>query len=340
MPPPPLQPDHPAAPHILCLGGGYVAIYLAKALRRHIRAGRVRLTVVDQDNFQCFHGLIPDMITGKIQPTDTLSPARRLFAPGDFVNAEVESIDIDKKEVIVARYLDGRRLTLRGDHLVFALGSTEHLGRFPGLAEHSFRLKAYTGCLAVRNHFLSMLELADMERDPVERRRLLTFVVVGGNYAGVEVAGELREFLPAVARRHFPNIPPAEIKVLLVCSTGHILPELGARMPKLIEYAERKLAADPYLEIHYNTRLASATREEAILGDGRRIPTRTIVSCTGMSTIPVLEKPAAGKKTPTAAWWPTASPASAAATTSGPAVIAPPSPCPTAPRPPPSRSGP
>ena len=125
--------------------------------------------------------------------------------------------------------------------------------------------------------------------DPEERRRLLTFVVVGGNYAGVEVAGELREFLPYVAKRHFPNIPIAEIKVVLVCSTEHILPELGSRLPKLIAHAEAVLAKDPSLEVLYQTRLASATPEEAILGNGRRISTRTIVSCTGMSTIPVLE---------------------------------------------------
>lgn len=249
----------------------------------------MKLTVVDRDNFQCFHGLVPEMLVGKLQPTDTLSPARRLFAPGDFVNAEIERIDLEAKEVVVARFIDGRRLTLGYDHIVLAMGSTEHLGRFPGLAEHSFRLKAYAGCLALRNHFISMLELADMERDPEERRRLLTFVVAGGNYAGVEVAGELREFLPAVARRHFPHVPPEEIKIILVCATDHILPELSTRVPGLIEYAERKLAEDQHVEVLYKMRLGSATMEEAILGDGRRIPTRTIVSCTGMSTVPLLE---------------------------------------------------
>lgn len=279
----------PHIPHVLCLGGGYTAIYLAKRLRRHVRAGRVRLTVVDADNFQCFHGLIPDMLTGKIQPTDTLSPSRRLFAPGNFVNAEVESIDLARRRVTVARQLDGRQLELEYDHLVLALGSTEHLGRFPGLAEHSFRLKAYSGCLAARNQFISMLELADMEPDPKERERLLTFVVVGGNFAGVEVAGELREFLPEVARRHFPRIRPEEIKVVLVSSSAQILPELGARMPDLSAYAERQLRADPHMEVINNMRLASASSEEAVLSNGRRIPTRTVVSCTGMSIVPVLE---------------------------------------------------
>lgn len=278
-----------SVPHVLCLGGGYTAIYLAKQLRAALRAGRVQLTVVDVDNFQCFHGLIPDMITGKIQPTDTLSASRRLFAPGTFVNAEVEKIDLELRRVTVARLLDGRQLELDYDHLVLALGSTEHLGRFPGLAEHSFRLKAYAGCLAVRNQFISMLELADMEPDPVERARLLTFVVVGGNFAGVEVAGELREFLPEVARKHFPRINVDEIKVVLVSSSKGILPELGTRSGGLSDYAERQLRADPHMELICNMRLASASAEEAILSDGRRIPTRTVVSCTGMSVVPVLE---------------------------------------------------
>ena len=281
--------DSRSVPHVLCLGGGYTAIYLAKQLRGAVRAGRVRLTVVDVDNFQCFHGLIPDMITGKIQPTDTLSASRRLFAPGNFVNADVEKIDLEQRRVTVARLLDGRQLELDYDHLVLALGSTEHLGRFPGLAEHSFRLKAYSGCLAVRNQFISMLELADMEPDPVEQARLLTFVVVGGNFAGVEVAGELREFLPEVARKYFPRIKVEEIKVVLVCSSKGILPELGTRTGGLAEYAEQKLRADPHVELICNMRLASASSEEAILSDGRRIPTRTVVSCTGMSVVPILE---------------------------------------------------
>lgn len=275
-------------PHVLCLGGGYVAINLARALRSRLRAGRVRLTVVSNENFHCFHGLVPEMLTGTLLPTDMLSPARRLFAPGDFINAEVQSIDLDGRRVTVARQLDGRPLELAYDHLVLALGSTEHLGRFPGLAEHALRLKSYAACFAARNQFVEMLELADMEPDPVERRRLLTFVVVGGSFAGCEVAGELSEFLPLVARAHFPNIEVREIRIVLVAATPTLLPELGSREPWTSRYVESAFARDPLIEVRLQTKLASASSEEAILSDGTRIPTRTVVACAGMSAVPVI----------------------------------------------------
>lgn len=277
-----------SVPHVLCLGGGYVAIYLARALRGRIRAGEVRLTVVSNENFQCFHGLVPEMLTGTLQPSDMLSPARHLFAPGDFVNAEVETINLEAKRVTVARQLDGRPLELAYDHLVLALGSTEHLGRFPGLSEHALRLKSYAACFAARNHFVEMLELADMEPDPEERRRLLTFVVVGGSFAGCEVAGELSEFLPLVARKHFPNIDVGAIRIVLVAATPILLPELGSREPWTSAYLERAFAEDPHIEVRLNTKLASASSEEAILSDGARIPTRTVVACAGMSAVPVV----------------------------------------------------
>lgn len=278
-----------SVPHIVCLGGGYVAIYLTRALRSAVRRGQVRLTVIDRENFQCFHGLIPEMLTGKIQPTDVLSPARKLFAGATFINAESESVDVAGGKVTVSRLLDGRRQTLDYDHLVIAVGTLDNVGRFPGLAEHAFRLKAYSGCLAVRNHLINMLELANAETDPEERQRLLTFVVVGGNFAGVEVTGELRDFLPELAGKKFPNIRHDELRIVLVVPGTHVLPELHSRMPKLVEYATNELAEDPILDIRYHSLLTAATQDEAVLNDSERIPSRTIISCVGMAVNPLLE---------------------------------------------------
>ncbi len=276
-------------PHIVCVGGGYAAIYLYRNLWRWVRSGKVKMTVIDRNNYQCFHGLVPEMMAGKIQPGNVLSPARRLFRHASFRNAEVEKIDLEKKEVVFSRALDGKQFTVGYDHLVFDAGSKENLSLFPGIAEHTMRLKAFPDILQTRHHLIAMLELADIETDPEERRRLLTFVVAGGNYAGVEVASELSVFLPAVARRNFPSLPRDEIKVVLLHGGEHILPELGERFPKLQSYAERTLAGREELEVRTVTRLASATGEEAVLDNGERIATRTIISCTGAKAAPIVE---------------------------------------------------
>lgn len=276
-----------SVPHVVCLGGGYVALYLRRALRGSLRRGRVRLTIIDRNNYHCFHGLVPETLGGTLQPGNILSPSRRLFGSRHFRRAEIESIDLDAREVTVSRTLDGKQFVVRYDHLVFAMGSKDDLDRFPGAAEHTRRLKLYPDILAARHHLISMLELAAIETDPVEQRRLLTFVVAGGNYAGVEVASELADFLPRVLRRSYADLPEDELRVVLLHAGDRILPELGEHFPRLRDYAESVLP-DPHLEIRTGSRLASATSSEAILDDGTRIQTRTIINCTGTRIDPLI----------------------------------------------------
>lgn len=276
-----------AAPRVLCLGGGWTALYLAKGLRRAIRAGAVDLTIVGRDNFHTFHGFIAEMLTGRIAPGQIVSAARRMFPPARFHNAEIEAIDVDARQVVTSRHLDGKQYVLGYDHLVLALGSIDDLSRYPGIAEHALRLKTYWDCFKVRNHILSMFELAEIEPDPEERRRLLTFVVVGGNYGGIEVAAELEDFVHVVARREYPLIRPEEARVIVVHSGTRILPELVDSQPKLVAYAERYLGKRG-LAFRLGRRLTAATPEEAVLDDGERIPTGTIISSAGTALSPLL----------------------------------------------------
>jgi len=276
-------------PHVLTLGGGFAVILLYKKLAGAIRQGRVRLTIIDRNNFNCFHGLIPELLTGKIQAGNILNPLRTIYRGAQFRNGEIEKIDLAKKEVLFTRGLDGKEFRVNYDHLVLDVGSVENLKLFPGMAEHTFRLKAFPDILQTRHHILTMLELADIERDPVEIERLLNFVIAGGNYAGVEVASELVASLPEIARTRFPNIPVEKIRITLVHSGAKVLPELGASFPRLQEYAARVLEEYPNMRVLTNCRLASATPEEAILNNGERIPTRTIISCTGSAPSPILD---------------------------------------------------
>lgn len=276
------------APHVVCLGGGYVATYLAKALRRSIKKGRLRLTVVDRNNFHTFHGLVAEMLVGKLQPGQILSSARRLFLPGDFHNAEIESIDTERREVLTSRRLDGREYTLKYDHLVVGFGSVDNLSRYPGIAEHAFTLKVFSDCVRVRNHIRNMLEMAELETDPEERKRLLTFVVAGGNYAGVEVATELAEFLPEMFKKVYPRIDPADVSINLIHSGEYLLPELHRQFPKLAAYGNRFIGKLG-INILLNTRVSSATTTEVLLSDGTHLATRTLISCVGTAENPLLK---------------------------------------------------
>ena len=273
----------------VCLGGGWVAIYLSRALRAAGRKGQVKLTVVSRDNYSTVHGLIAEMLTCKIQPQQINSSVREMIAPAQLHNAEIESVDVSNRLVVTRRAIDGRVYTLPYDHLVVGVGSIEDFSRYAGIADHAFPLKTFADCYRLRNHLLSVLEMAAIETNPEERRRLLTFVVAGGNYAGVEVACDLADYFRFLSQKRYPELKLPEFRIALVEAGPRILPELGTRHPSLVEYAE-KTVARLGLEMHLNTGLEAATGDEAVLRTGEKIPTRTIITCTGMKSSPLLDQ--------------------------------------------------
>lgn len=273
---------------IVCLGGGWVAVYLVKSLKRAIKRGEVELTVVSRENYHTFHGFIPEMLVGRIQPQQLVTPARWVFKPAHFHNGEIESIDPEARTVVTSRAIDGREYVLEYDHAVLALGAIDDLSRFPGLAEHTLRVKTYWDCVKARSHVLSVLEMAEIETDPEERRRLLTFVCVGGNFGGIEVAAELSNYFEVLVENEFPRLRLDEFRILVVHGGSDILPELGDSQPRLVRYA-REFLEKRGVEFRLGTRLTSATPEEAILNGEERIPTRTILSCAGSAFSPLLD---------------------------------------------------
>lgn len=274
---------------VVCLGGGWVAIYLARALRPAVRRGEVKLTVVSRDNYSTVHGLIAEMLTCKIQPQQINSSVREMIVPALLHNAEIESVDVKSRRVLTRSLLDGRSHELLYDHLVVGVGSVEDFSRYAGIADHTFPLKTFADCYRLRNHLLTALERAAIETDPQERCRLLTFVVAGGNYAGVEVACDLVDYFRFLTRSRYRELKMQEFRVVLVEAGAQILPELGKRHPYLVRYAEKRMQRLG-IEVHLNTGVQAATVEEVILRSGERMPTRTIITCTGMKASPLLEQ--------------------------------------------------
>jgi NADH:ubiquinone reductase (H+-translocating) len=274
---------------VVCLGGGWVAIYLARALRSSIKRGLVELTVVSRDNYSTVHGLIAEMLTCKVQPLQINASVRELIFPAHLHNAEIESIDFTKRVVLTRRSLDGRAYPLTYDHLVVGVGSVEDLSRYAGIAEHTFPLKTFANCCRLRNHLLSALEMASIETSPEERQRLLTFVVAGGNYAGVEVACDLVDYFRLLCRKKYSELKPAEFRVVLLEMGSSLLPELAGRHPHLVRTAVKQVDRLG-IQVRLNTGLSAATADDAILKSGERIPTRTIITCTGMKPSPLLKE--------------------------------------------------
>jgi NADH dehydrogenase len=275
-----------ARPRVVILGGGFGGVYCAMALERaRRRRDDFDVCLVNTENYFVFQPMLPEVISGSIGVTDVVSPLRRLLPRTDVHVREVEAVDLERRVVATSPGFRPQVHELPYDHLVLALGSVTDFRGLPGLPEHALPFKNLGDALNLRNHVIRALEEAAIEGDDPElRRQLLTFVVAGGGFSGVEVVAELNDFVRQVART-YRGIEPREIRVILVHSRERILPEVSER---LAAYAARLLTRRG-VELRLGCRIEAATGLEAILSTGDRIATRTLVSTVPASPHPLIE---------------------------------------------------
>jgi NADH dehydrogenase len=267
---------------ILIVGGGFGGVYTAMALERLLRKDpQVEIGLVSKDNYLVFQPLLAEVISDSIAVTDTVTPLRQLCKRTNVYTREVEAIDLTAKVVTTSSGFRPRPYQLEYDHLVVALGNVTSFGSQPGLLEHAFPFKYLGDALTIRNHVIHALEEADIERDPELRAALLTFVVGGGGFSGVECIAELNDFVRR-STKHFRNIDKRAIRVVLLHAYDRILPELPE---SLARYAQRILTKRG-VEVRLNTRLAGATADYALLDSGEKIFTKTVIS-----TVPAAPNP-------------------------------------------------
>jgi NADH dehydrogenase len=273
-----------ARTRILILGGGFGGVYTAMGLEKLLKNDpNVEIGLVSKDNYLVFQPMLPEVISGSIGLLDVITPIRRLCPRTNLYTRTVEAIDVKNKVVTMSSGFRPRPYTLEYDHLVIALGTQTSFAGQPGLAENALPFKYLGDALVLRNHIIHALEEADIERDAEVRRALLTFVVAGGGFSGVEAIAELNDFVREVAR-HFRNIDRSEIKVVLLHAGDLILPEL----PKtLAQFAQNQLQKRG-VELRLNTRLAGATADFALLAGGERIPAKTLVSTVPSAAHPIV----------------------------------------------------
>ena len=269
-------------PHILVVGGGYVGMYTAYGLRRAARRGKIRVTVVDPRSVMTYQPFLPEAAAGSVEPRHVVVPLRKTLKGCRVVTGRVTGIDHENK---VAKVMpeEGPEYELAYDQVVVALGSIARTLPIPGLAEEATGFKNVEEAIALRNKVLDRLDVASSQPDPALRKSALTFVFVGGGYAGVEAFAELED-MARYATRYYDNINPDDMRWVLVEATGRILPEVGEELGKYTVDQLRKRNMDIKLE----TRLESCEKGRVILSDGEEFDADTIVWTAGVKANPAL----------------------------------------------------
>ena len=270
--------DSRSPQRVVILGGGYGGIYSALALQRAARRRRIELSIISRDNFFLFQPMLAEVVSGNIEPPHIVNPIRRLCRYTNLYQAEIEAVDVESRNVIISYPGHPQYRHIPYDQLVVAVGSSTDLSSLPGVAEHAFPFRTLGDALFLRNHLIGVLEMAEVEEDPGERKELLTFVVAGGSYTGIEVVAEINDFTREAARS-YRHIEPQEIRVILLQGGGRILPELSEKLASF----SHALLERRGIEIRLNTRIKGATAESAILTDDVVIPTKTLVAAVGAS---------------------------------------------------------
>ena len=244
----------------------------------------VEILLVNRENFFLFTPMPHEVAASDLDLTHIVNPVRKLLKRVQFFDGDVHDIDLPGHKVVVSHGAEHHSHELEYDHLVIALGSITNFFNLPGLEERALTMKSLGDAIYLRNMLVSHLEEADFECCALERQELLTFVVAGGGFAGVETIASLNDFVRE-APKFYPNLREALLRVVLVHPGPVILPELGA---KLGAYAQRKLATRQ-VEIKVNTRVTGVSERGVELSDGSTILTKTLVWTAGTSPNPLLE---------------------------------------------------
>src|SRR2546428_7697732 len=277
--------SHPKA-RVLILGGGFGGLYAALKLESTLAGDPdVQVTLVNHDNFFLFTPMLHEVAASDLDLTNIVNPVRKLLRKVDFFQGDVVAVDLHSKNVTLAHGFDHHHHAVGFDYLVIALGSITNFYNLPGLKERALTMKTLGYAIHLRNRLIALLEEADTECCRPIRGPLLTFVVAGGGFAGVETIAGMNDFVRG-SLRYYPHLDKEDVRVVLVHPGSTILPELG---DELGSYAQKKLG-ERGIEIRTQVKVTSVSAEGVHLSDGTFIASRTVVWTAGTSPNPLLAK--------------------------------------------------
>lgn len=268
-------------PRILVVGGGFVGMYTALHLRRRLRRGEAVVTLVDPRGFMTFQPFLAEAAAGTIEPRHAVTSLRRVLPGTEVLSGRITRIDHAARRACF-QPRDGTAYPLSYDILVLATGSVSRTLPIPGLAENAVGFKTLAGAIHLRNHVLAQLDNAASVQDPQQRQRALTFVVVGGGFAGVEALAELQ----AMAERactYYPSLSPRQMRWVLVEATSRILPDLDLALGQWTIRTLRRRG----IQVRLGTQLVSAGGGHVVLDDGTELDAGTLVWTVGGTANPL-----------------------------------------------------
>ncbi|MGH2957514.1 MAG: NAD(P)/FAD-dependent oxidoreductase [Solirubrobacterales bacterium] len=270
--------------NVVIAGGGFGGARCARELERHLPKQSARLVVVNDVNFMLYTPFLPEAAAGMLEPRHVVTPLREILRRANLRLGAVTGHDPAARTVELRTH-EGETEELRYDQLVLAVGSVSRTVPVPGLERHAIGFKSLADAIWLRNHVIETLEMANATEDAARREQLLTYVFVGGGYAGLEALAELQDFA-ADAMDRYPRARLHGMRWILVEATERVLPEIDQR---LADYAVRLLKGRG-IEIRLGTTLDAVEADRATLSTGETVPTRTVVWTAGVRAHPSLTR--------------------------------------------------
>ncbi len=270
--------------NVVIAGGGFGGMTCARELERLLPKQSARLILVNDVNFVLYTPFLPEAAAGMLEPRHVVTPLREVLKRTYLRLGAIDGHDPAARTVELRTH-EGESEQLRYDQLVLAVGSVSRTVPVPGLDRHAIGFKSLADAIWLRNHVIETLEMANATEDPARREQLLTYMFVGGGYAGLEALAELQDFA-ADAMDRYPRARLHGMRWILVEATDRVLPEIDEG---LADYAVHELRGRG-IEVRLGTTLESVEADSATLSTGETVPTRTVVWTAGVRPHPSLRR--------------------------------------------------
>ncbi len=272
---------------VVILGGGFAGVYCARQIAKSLgsKLRFTRIAIISEENYMVFQPMLPEVAGASLSPGVVINPIRQLCKGAEVFRGKVESVDMKSRTVRVKAGSFVGITDIRFDHLVLALGATVDLSRTAGMSEHAFLMSTVGDAMKLRSTVIERMEEANLTQDLDVRRRLLSFVIVGGGYSGVETAGQLID-LVHYACKFFKNIRKEECRVSLIHSREVLLPTLSEKLGRYTA----KILRNRGVEVILKQRVKSVTARKVYLENGRAIDSHTVVCTIGNAPHPLVSE--------------------------------------------------